>query len=398
MNGQDGSVYLDNNATTALDDDVLEAMMPYLTHVYGNAASISHVWGLQARKAVENAREIIASAINAYSPGDIIFTSGATESVNLALFSPVKNGHVITSQIEHKAVLDSCARLESAGMQVSRVAPDCYGIVLSEAVSGEIRKETRLVSIMSANNETGALQPINEIGKICREQGVVFHCDATQSLGKIALDVRLSDISLASFSAHKIYGPKGVGALYISSREPLIELQPMMVGGGHENGLRSGTLNVAGIVGFAHAVKLAVEKQASESARIRALRNRLWQFVVENVPEVRLNGHPEHHLPGVLNLSFSGIDADSLLLELPDIALSAGSACTSARQAPSHVLKAMGLSDAMAQASIRIGIGRFNTEAEISYVCQRLKVAVEALRAMNPVFRRSAGRAQDVQP
>ena len=398
MNGQMGSVYLDNNATTALDAEVLEAMMPYLTHAYGNAASISHAWGWQARKAVDNAREMIAGEINAESPDDIIFTSGATESINLALFGSRNGGHVITSQIEHKAVLDCCARLESAGEAVSRVAPDSDGIVSSAAVADAICQETRLVSVMSANNETGTLQPVDEIGTACRRHGVIFHCDATQSLGKMALDVRASGITLASFSAHKIYGPKGTGALYVNSRDVSPTLQPMMVGGGHERGLRSGTLNVAGIVGFAHALKLATEKRQSESARLNHLRRKLWQFISEKVPEVRLNGHPERHLPGVLNLSFSGIDADSLLLELSDIALSAGSACTAARQAPSHVLKAMGLNDAMAQGSIRIGIGRFNTEEEIDYVCRRLKAAVEVLRAMNPLAPRPVKNAQDVSP
>ncbi|MCU5774593.1 cysteine desulfurase [Erwiniaceae bacterium BAC15a-03b] len=389
MHSQHRPIYLDNNATTALDPGVLQAMMPYLTHAYGNAASSSHTFGWEASKAVEQARAMIAIAINAASPVDIIFTSGATESINLALsgLQPrqgKRKGHIITSMIEHKAVLDSCTRLVDAGTSVTYLPPQHNGIVSPDALLRAITADTRLVSIMAANNETGTLQRIEEIGAICQDKGVLFHTDATQAFGKVAFDVRRMNISLASFSAHKIYGPMGVGALYVNTTDPRLTLSPLIVGGGHERGLRSGTLNVPAIVGFGHATELAMENLPAESARVCELRNILRQSLLSTVPDIRINGHLTECLPGVLNVSFAGVDAGSLLLELPDIALSSGSACTSARQDPSHVLLAIGASDAEIRASVRIGLGRFNNENEIRYVSHRLAEAVKMLRSMAP--------------
>ncbi|MCC8380834.1 cysteine desulfurase family protein [Xenorhabdus sp. PB30.3] len=380
-------IYLDNNATTALDPEVLQSMMPYLTHEYGNASSISHAFGWKAREAVEHARKLISSSINAVSPSDIIFTSGSTESINLAITTlqhKNKKGHVITSMIEHKAVLDCCAKLESMGIDVTYVQPQSDGVVSPASIYSALRDDTYLVSIMSANNEIGSLQKIEEIGAICKEQDIIFHTDATQALGKIEFDVQRLNISLASFSAHKIYGPKGIGALYINSRDKNIVLSPLIVGGGHERGLRSGTLNVPGIVGFGRAVELSVKNLPDESQRLGHLRNILRQYLIENVDGIRINGHLTACLPGLLNVTFEGIDADSLLLELSDIALSSGSACTSANRDSSHVLKAIGVSNEHAQASVRFGLGRFNNEEEIDYVCHKLKEAINKLRSMVP--------------
>ncbi|OCQ54223.1 Cysteine desulfurase [Photorhabdus australis subsp. thailandensis] len=380
-------IYLDNNATTPLDPDVLQSMMPYFTHAYGNAASNNHVFGWKAMEAVDDARQAISTSINATSHADIIFTSGATESNNLAIMGLQhrgKGGHVITSTIEHKAVLDCCGRLESMGTEVTYLPPQSDGIVSPDSISRAIRGDTYLVSIMAANNEIGSIQKIEEIGAICKEHDIPLHTDATQALGKIEFDVQRMNISLASFSAHKIYGPKGIGALYINSRDKNMSLTPLIVGGGHERGLRSGTLNVPGIVGFGRAVELSVKNLTAESMRLRYLRDLLRLYIIENVADVRINGHLTECLPGLLNVSFNGIDADSLLLELSEVALSSGSACTSANRAPSHVLKAIGVSDALAQASVRFGLGRFNNEEEIRYVCLRLEKAVSKLRSMAP--------------
>ncbi|MBD2792127.1 cysteine desulfurase family protein [Xenorhabdus szentirmaii] len=380
-------IYLDNNATTALDPEVLQSMMPYLTHDYGNASSVSHAFGWKALEAVNRARKLISTAINATSPSDIIFTSGATESINLAITTlqhKNKKGHVITSMIEHKAVLDSCAKLESMGIEVTYLQPQNDGVISPDSIYRALRDNTYLVSIMTANNEIGSIQKIEEIGAICKERDIIFHTDATQALGKIEFDVQRMNISLASFSAHKIYGPKGVGALYINSSDKNMHLSPLIVGGGHERGLRSGTLNVPGIVGFARAVELSMNSLTSESQRLSSLRNLLRQYIIENVDDIRVNSHMTECLPGLLNVSFERIDADSLLLELSDIALSSGSACTSAKRAPSHVLKAIGVSDEQAQASVRFGLGRFNNEDEIQHVCLRLKEAVSKLRSMVP--------------
>jgi len=380
-------IYLDHNATTPIDPRVLDAMLPFFARDFGNAASTSHVFGWQARSAVEEARVVIAQAIHAAHDHELVFTSGATESINLALKGlqpePGKH-HIVTSQIEHKAVLDSCAYLERQGVDVTYVGVDASGRIDLDQLASAIGDRTYLVSIMLANNETGVVQDMAAIAELCRRKGVVLHTDATQALGKIDLDMHGLDIGLASFSAHKLYGPKGVGALYVRG-DLSGRMQAQMHGGGHESGLRSGTLNVPGIVGFAAALDVCVKEQPSEQRRITSLREQLHQAIVSRLDGVRLNGDPRHGLPGTLNLSFSQTDADSILLEMPDIALSSGSACTSARTEPSHVLKAMGVSDELARASIRFGIGRFNTEEEIAYAASRCVEAVRRLRAMSPL-------------
>jgi len=380
-------IYLDHNATTPVDPRVLDAMLPFFARDFGNAASTSHVFGWQARSAVEEARVVIAQAIHAAHDHELVFTSGATESINLALKGlqpePGKH-HIVTSQIEHKAVLDSCAYLERQGVDVTYVGVDASGRIDLDQLASAIGDRTYLVSIMLANNETGVVQDMAAIAELCRRKGVVLHTDATQALGKIDLDMHGLDIGLASFSAHKLYGPKGVGALYVRG-DLSGRMQAQMHGGGHESGLRSGTLNVPGIVGFAAALDVCVKEQPSEQRRITSLREQLHQAIVSRLDGVRLNGDPRHGLPGTLNLSFSQTDADSILLEMPDIALSSGSACTSARTEPSHVLKAMGVSDELARASIRFGIGRFNTEEEIAYAASRCVEAVRRLRAMSPL-------------
>jgi cysteine desulfurase len=380
-------IYLDHNATTPVDPRVLDAMLPFFTSAFGNAASTSHAFGWQARTAVEDARTRIAQAIHAAHDHDIVFTSGATESINLALKGlqpePGKN-HVVTSQIEHKAVLDSCWHLEQHGVDVTYVGVDDAGRVDLDQLASAINDRTYLVSIMLANNETGTLQDMAAIALLCRSKGVVLHTDATQALGKIDVDMDGLHVGLASFSGHKLYGPKGVGALYVRG-DLRQRLQLQMHGGGHENGLRSGTLNVPGIVGFAAALDLCVAERATETLRITSLRRQLHRAITTQLENVRLNGDPRHTLPGTLNLSFAQTDADSILLEMPDVALSSGSACTSAKAEPSHVLKAMGVSDDLARASIRFGIGRFTTEEEIAYVAKRCVDAVKRLRAMSPL-------------
>lgn len=387
MYSPDRTIYLDNNATTPLHGDVLAQMMPYLTHAYGNPSSASHSFGWEARAAVESARGKIAMAIHAAQASDIIFTSGATESINLAIAGfryPGDRGHVITTSIEHKAVLDCTARLAAQGRSVTYVAPQADGVVSPEAIGQAMRSDTGLVSVMAANNEIGTLQDIETIGGICRSRGIVFHTDATQAVGKIAFDVQRMNVSLASFSGHKIYGPKGVGALYVNTQDPSVAMSPLIVGGGHEQGLRSGTLNVSGIVGFGAAVELAMNDLDAESARLVALRDALRQYIVANIDGIEVNGHPARCLPGLLNVSIDCVDADSLLLELSDIALSSGSACTSAQRAPSHVLKAIGRSDAQSQGSVRFGLGRFTTEEDIVYVGTQFAAAVAMLRSMAP--------------
>lgn len=380
-------IYLDHNATTPVDPRVLEAMLPFFTSAFGNAASTSHAFGWQARTAVEDARTRIAKAIHAAQDHDIVFTSGATESINLALKGlqpePGKN-HVVTSQIEHKAVLDSCRHLEQHGVDVTYVGVDDAGRVDLDQLASAINDRTYLVSIMLANNETGTVQDMAAIASLCHSKGVVLHTDATQALGKIDVDMDGLDIGLASFSGHKLYGPKGIGALYVRG-DLRQRLQLQMHGGGHENGLRSGTLNVPGIVGFAAALDLCVAERPTETLRMISLRRQLHRAITTQLENVRLNGDPRHTLPGTLNLSFAQTDADSILLELPDVALSSGSACTSAKAEPSHVLKAMGVSDELARASIRFGIGRFNTEEEMAYVAKRCVDAVKRLRAMSPL-------------
>jgi len=380
-------IYLDHNATTPVDPRVLDAMLPYFTHAFGNAASTSHAFGWQARTAAEDARTRIAQAIHAAQDHDIVFTSGATESINLALkgLQPERGkNHVVTSQIEHKAVLDSCWHLEQHGIDVTYVGVDDAGRVDLDQLASAMNGRTYLVSIMLANNETGTVQDMAAIAALCHSKGVVLHTDATQALGKIDIDIDGLGIGLASFSGHKLYGPKGIGALYVRG-DLRHRLQLQMHGGGHENGLRSGTLNVPGIVGFAAALDLCIAERPTETLRMTSLRKQLHRAITTQLENVRLNGDPRHTLPGTLNLSFAQTDADSILLEMPDIALSSGSACTSAKAEPSHVLKAMGVSDDLARASIRFGIGRFNTEEEIAYVAKRCVDAVKRLRAMSPL-------------
>ncbi len=378
---------MDNQATTPVDPRVLDEMMPYFKADFGNAASRTHSFGWAAETAVDRAREQIADLIRA-DARDIVFTSGATESDNLAIKGVAsvcgeKGGHIITQATEHHAVLDSCKALERRGFDVSVLPVDRYGRVDSEAVSDEIGDNTLLVSVMAANNEIGTVQPLDEIGAICRERNILFHCDAAQAVGKLPIDVQALGIDLLSISAHKLYGPKGVGALYVRGR-PRVRLVAEIDGGGHERGMRSGTLNVPGIVGLGAACELAGAEMASEGARLRGLRERLKTRLFDGLDDVFLNGHPTERLDGNLNLSFEGVDGESLMVGLNEIALSSGSACTSAALEPSYVLRALGVSNRLAESSIRFGIGRFNVEAEIDHVAGRVIGEVERLREISP--------------
>ena len=385
------AVYMDNHATTPVDPRVLEAMFPYFGEEFGNAASRSHGFGWDAEKAVDTGREQIGRLINAKAK-EIVLTSGATESDNLAIKGVVefyrdKGNHVITAATEHKAVLDTCKALERKGLAtVTYLCVDRYGRVDPEDVRRAITDKTVLVSIMYANNEIGTIQPLAEIGKITRERGVLFHSDATQGVGKVPVDVEAMGIDLMSFTAHKIYGPKGVGGLYVRSRNPRVRLAPMMDGGGHERGMRSGTLNVPGIVGLGKACALCGENMTSESERILRLREKLRQGITSELDEVYLNGHPLQRLPGNLNLSFAFVEGESLLMGLKDIAVSSGSACTSATLEPSYVLKALGVGEDLAHTSIRFGLGRFNTDEEVEYVRDRVVHEVRRLRDMSPLY------------
>jgi cysteine desulfurase len=382
-------IYLDNNATTRTDPRVVEAMLPYFTEHYGNAASLTHCFGQEADEAVEQARQQVADLIGAH-PREIIFTSGATESNNLvlkgvaAMYRP--NGdHIITAATEHKAVLDPLRRLGREGVQITILPVDAYGRVTVEQVAQALTPRTVLVSIMAANNEIGTLQPIRALGRLCKEHGVLFHSDAAQAAGKVPLDVEDMGIDLLSLSAHKMYGPKGVGALYVRRRDPRVRLEPQMDGGGQERGLRSGTSNVPGIVGFGVACELCRQEMASESVRLTDLRERLRQGIQEQLSDVTSNGHPTERLPGNLNLSFAHIKGEALLMALHDIAVSSGSACTTASIEPSYVLKAVGLDDELAHGSIRFGLGRFNTMEEVDTVVQEVVRVVRYLRALNPL-------------
>jgi cysteine desulfurase len=384
-------IYMDNHATTRLDPRVLEAMLPYFTEDFGNAASRTHAFGWAAEAAVDDARDTVARLINAESGKEIVFTSGATESDNLAIkgvaeYYGQKGKHIVTSTIEHKAVLDSCKRLEKQGYDVTYVSAGPDGIVDPGAIEKALTEKTILVSVMLANNEVGTIQPIAEIGKLTRARGVVFHVDAVQGLGKTPFDVRAMNVDLASLTAHKIYGPKGVGALYVRRSKPRIRLVAQLDGGGHERGNRSGTLNVPGIVGFAKACDILEREGVEEANRIRALRDRLHQRITKDLDEVVLNGHPEKRLPGNLNLSFSFVEGEGLMMAIKDVAVSSGSACTSASLEPSYVLRSMGLNEEMAHSSIRFGLGRFNTEEEIDYVADLLIAKVRKLRDMSPLW------------
>jgi cysteine desulfurase len=377
-------IYMDNHATTKLDPRVLEAMLPYFTETFGNAASRNHVFGWQAEEAVAAARQQVAGLIAA-SPREIVFTSGATESDNLAIkgvaeASAERGDHIVTCATEHKAVLDCGKRLEKRGCRVSYLPVQPDGLVRPEAVRRALTAKTVLVSIMYANNEIGTLQPISEIGRITREHKIPFHVDAAQAVGKIPVDVDGDGIDLMSFTAHKMYGPKGVGALYVRRRGERARLSAQMDGGGHERGLRPGTLNVPGIVGFGKACALCAEEMEADAKRLAALRGRLMGSIMQALDGVSLNGSLERRLANNLNLSFAGVDGESLLLGLDDIAVSSGSACTTDTPEPSHVLRALGIKSELAHASIRFGLGRFNTTEEVDYVSAKVVDVVNRLR------------------
>ena len=387
--GMHKPVYLDYHATTPVDPRVLEAMLPYFGPRFGNAASRSHAFGWEAEKAVERSRRQVADMAGA-APREIAFTSGATESINLALkgfleAAGAHGGHMVTMATEHKAALDTAARLARHGNRVTLLPPRPDGLIDLDRLRAAILPETVLVSVMAANNEIGTLQPVREIGALCREMGVAFHCDAAQAFGKIPLDVEADGIDLMSISAHKMCGPKGIGALYVRRRGRRVALAAQMDGGGHEHGLRSGTLNVPGIVGLGEACAICAREMAAETERLGGLRDRLKTLLEAAVEGVRVNGSMEHRLPGNLNVSFPGVDGEALLMSLPDLALSTGSACSSATVEASHVLKALGLSDAMARASVRFGLGRFTTAEEVEYAAGRVADAVRRLREQAPV-------------
>jgi cysteine desulfurase len=381
---------MDNNSTTRVDPRVVEAMLPFFTDVYGNAASRTHVFGWKAEEAVEQAREAIAGLIGAEAR-DIVFTSGATESNNLAIKGIAgmyrrQGDHLITALSEHKAVLDPCKRLERDGFRVTYLPVDRFGRVTAEQVAQAITPRTILVSIMAANNEVGTLQPIQAIGNVCKERGILFHTDAAQAAGTVPLDVGEIRADLVSLSAHKMYGPKGVGALYVRRRDPHVRLEPLFDGGGHERGMRSGTLPVPSIVGFGKACALCRQDMDREPERARALRERLRSGIQNGLPEVFLNGHPTERLPGNLNLSFAHVQGEALMMSMKTVAVSSGSACTSASVEPSYVLRALGVPDDLAHSSIRFGLGRFTTEQEVDHVIAEVIRNVEHLRSLSPDY------------
>ena len=383
-------IYMDNHATTPLDPRVLESMLPYMTKVFGNAASRNHAFGWEAEQGVDKAREQIAKLIGA-SAKEIIFTSGATESNNLAIKGVAemyreKGDHIITQVTEHKATLATCKRLEKHGFRVTYLPVQADGLVSVDDVRNAITDKTILVSIMYANNEIGTVNPIPEIGKLCHEKGVLFHTDAVQAVGKIPVNVISDNIDLLSLSGHKLYGPKGVGALYVRRRNPRVQLNAQIDGGGHERGMRSGTLNVPGIVGLGAACELAGNEMASETKRLTELRDYMRQKFENALDYVHVNGNMEHHLPNNLNMSFVYVEGESLLMGINDIAVSSGSACTSATLEPSYVLKALGLGDDVAHSSIRFGLGRFNTKEEVDYVSDKLIDTVLKLRELSPLY------------
>jgi cysteine desulfurase len=384
-------IFMDNHSTTPVDPRVLAEMLPYFTEKFGNAASRSHVFGWTGEEAVDYARERIARLIGAQSEKEIVFTSGATESDNLALkgafeFYKDKGNHIITAVTEHKAILDTCKRLEKDGAEVTYLPVDKTGRVDPDDVKKAITPKTILVSLMLANNEIGTVHPIEEIGKITRERGVLLHTDAVQGVGKIDFDVQKMNVDLASITAHKMYGPKGVGALYVRRSKPRVRLVAQMDGGGHERGYRSGTLNVPGIVGFGKAAAIMIEEGKAESARLVALRERLRKRIQDRVEETYINGSIEHRLPGNLNLSFAFVEGEAMMMAIKDVAVSSGSACTSASLEPSYVLRALGVGDELAHSSIRFGLGRFNTEDEVDYVADLVTEKVKHLREMSPLW------------
>lgn len=383
-------IYMDNNATTRCDPRVVEAMLPFFTEKYGNAASRNHAFGWEAEAAVEDARAQVATIIGA-SPKEIVFTSGATESNNLALKGVAsmyrkKGNHIITAVTEHKAVIDPCKRLERDGFQVTFLPVDRYGQVHPEQVAEAMTPQTILVSIMAANNEIGTLNPIREIGRICKEKGVLFHTDAVQAVGKIPIDVNEMGIDLLSMTAHKLYGPKGIGALYVRKKDPRVRLDPIIDGGGHERGMRSGTLAVPLIVGFGEACDIARREMPEEAPRLLQLRERLREGIMSRLEETYINGHPTERLPGNINLSFAYVEGEALMMGIKDVAVSSGSACTSASLEPSYVLRALGVGDELAHSSIRFGLGRFNTQEEVDFVIEQVVKAVTHLREMSPLY------------
>ena len=391
-------IYMDYHATTPVDPRVLAAMLPYFTTKFGNAASRNHSFGWTAEEAVESAREEIAKLIGAVDDKtkepdtkSIVFTSGASESDNLALkgvaeFYAEKGDHIITSKIEHKAILDTCKRLEKEGKRVTYLDVDKYGMVHPEQVEAAITDKTILVSLMLANNEIGTVNPLSAIGKITRKRGVLFHSDAVQGIGKVPFDVNAMNVDLASITAHKMYGPKGVGALYVRRSKPRVRLTAQMDGGGHERGLRSGTLNVPSIVGFGKAAEIMRVEGKAESERLRAQRDRLHQKLTSKLDEVILNGHPTERLPGNLNVSFNFVEGEALMMAIKDVAVSSGSACTSASLEPSYVLRALGIGEEAAHSSIRFGLGRFTTDEEVDYVAELVIKQVDKLREMSPLY------------
>jgi cysteine desulfurase len=382
-------IYMDNHATTPVDPRVVEAMLPYFTEVFGNAASRSHAFGWTAEKAVEKARDQVGALIGA-SGKEIVWTSGATESDNLAIkgaaeFNKDRGNHIITAQTEHKAVLDTCKRLEKEGFEVTYLPVEQDGRVSPAAVKAAMTDKTILVSIMLANNEIGTVNPVEEIGAVVKEKGALFHIDAVQGVGKIPFDVNKARADLVSISAHKMYGPKGVGALYVR-RKPRVRITAQIDGGGHERGMRSGTLNVPAIVGFGKAAELCQAEMATEAKRLLALRERLREGIQSQVTDTFVNGSLEHRLPGNLNISFAYVEGEAMLMGLKDVAVSSGSACTSASLEPSYVLRSLGVAEEMAHTSIRFGLGRFNTEEEVDHVVQTVVGKVKKLRELSPLY------------
>ncbi len=386
-------IYLDNNATTRCDERVVETMLPYFTGKFGNAASRNHQFGWEAEEAVDIAREQAAALIGA-GPKEIIWTSGSTESNNLAIKGAARmyakegaqRGHIVTVSIEHKAVLDPCKRLQTEGFDVTYLDPGPDGVITAAMVEEALREDTLLVTIMWANNEIGTVNEIREIGALCKERGILFHTDATQWVGKMPTDVEKDNIDLLSWSGHKIYGPKGVGALYVRRRKPRVRLEPIFDGGGHERGMRSGTINVTGVVGFGKACDICRNEMAEEGRRLRTLRDKLESDITGQLDGVEINGHKDKRLPNTSNISFAWVEGESLLMGMKEVAVSSGSACTSASLEPSYVLKNLGVGDELAHSSIRFGLGRWTTEEEIDYVVDKIVHSVRHLRKMSPLY------------
>jgi len=393
-------IYMDNHATTPVDPRVLEAMLPYFTEKFGNAASRSHAFGWESEAAVDTARVQVAKIIGASSPREIVFTSGATESDNLAVKGIAeaykdKGDHIVTCVTEHKAVLDSCKVLEKHGYRVTYLPVDPDGLIDLQRLGEAVTEQTILISIMQANNEIGTIQPIKEISRLAKQKGIPFHTDATQAVGRIPVDVDELGVDLLSLTAHKMYGPKGIGALYVRSSKPRVKLSPIIDGGGHEHGMRSGTLNVPGIVGLGKACEIAQLETAAEAERLVELRERLKEGIFGELDDVYVNGHLKKRLPGNLNMSFAYVEGESLLMALKEIAVSTGSACTSANLEPSYVLRAIGVPEELAHTSIRFGLGRFNTEDEVDFTIKRVVEEVRRLRALSPVYKTIKAKMQN---